>query len=430
LELDSGRPARLNRNSGYDELARAKGAAKRPLGLAMSKLPGFRRLLAPGLLLGLLVFSETSIADESGGKLAAPAGGGAHVFALVAGIDEYQYVPQLNGAVADAEDIARSLKNDGVTHVTTLLNAAVTRAAITKAMSDIVAQAQAGDLVILTFAGHGAQEDAKVVTKDNSGKDEVFILAGFDDDDASHLSERLLDKEIFSWLSHLDAKGVAVIFLADTCHSGGLSKTIDPRIGHVGVRALRTVKTRGESNPAAGVYYVGKDPLQAETAHLPEAPATDDLKRLTFLAAVDKWTESPEVLVPGIPTPRGAISYAFARALEGDADYDDEPGVHPARRKPSRRRSVHARRAGRHKDRDRRAHHRQERHLQPRGSCAGESDGQGQRVARRWQGWADQDRRHQRSDASQGKCGGLAFCVFACRYRRHSHGAGRGLGRC
>src|ERR1700742_3113541 len=95
-----------------------RGRHTGPLGLAMSKLPGFRRLRAPGLLLGLLLFSGTSVADEPGGKLTAPAGSDARVFALVAGIDEYQYVPQLNGAVADAEDIARSLKNDGVTHIT------------------------------------------------------------------------------------------------------------------------------------------------------------------------------------------------------------------------------------------------------------------------------------------------------------------------
>jgi hypothetical protein len=293
----------------------------------MAKVPRRRRAFVPGLLLALLIAAATVGAETQtprGQTLFPPAGGNARVFALVAGVDDYQYVPQLSGAVADAQDIERSLRDGGVTQITTLLNSAVTRAAIIAAMSKIITRARPGDLVILSFAGHGAQEDAKVVTKDNSGKDEVFILAGFDDDTPAHLAERLLDKEIFNWLTQLDSKGVAVIFLADTCHSGGLSKTIDPRIGHVAFRALRTVKTRGEANPAAGTYYVGNDPLQAEAAHLPEAPATDELKHLTFLAAVDKWTESPEVMVPPEPTPRGAISYAFARALEGRADFNQD----------------------------------------------------------------------------------------------------------
>ncbi len=311
-----------------------------PLGLAMCRLPEFRRFLAAAMSLALMTAAGTfgaqaqtlgarGIGRVQAGHLAPAAGGAARVFALVVGVDDYQYVPQLSGAVADARDIAHSLQQDGVANVTTLVDSAVTRAAITKAMGDIVAQARAGDLVIISFAGHGAQEQAKIVTKDNSGVDEVFILAGFDDDSPAHLAERLLDKEIFNWLSQLDAKGAAVVFLADTCHSGGLSKTIDPRIGHVAFRALRAVKTRAESNPAAGSYYAGgsDDPVQAEAAHLPEAPATDELKRLTFLAAVDKWTELPEIMVPPAPTPRGAISYAFARALEGKADYDHDGRV-------------------------------------------------------------------------------------------------------
>ena len=300
----------------------------------MSIAAKFRRLLAPGLLFALLVSAATPGADAQtagsrgiarviAGKLTPGTGGDARIFALVAGVDDYQYVPKLNGAVADAQDIARSLRNDGVTQITTLLNGAVTRAAITQAMTDIIAQARAGDLVIITFAGHGSQEPAKVVTKDNSGLDEVFILAGFDED-GPPLAERLLDKEIFNWLSQLDAKGVSVVFLADTCHGGGLSKTVDPRIGHLSYRALRYVKTRAEANPAAGTYTIAQDPLQAETAQLPEAPATDDLKRLTFLAAVDKWHETPEIMVPPEPTPRGAVSYAFARALEGKADLDHD----------------------------------------------------------------------------------------------------------
>ena len=300
----------------------------------MSIAAKFRWLLAPGLMLALLMTAAIVDADAQtassrgigrvfAGKLAPPDGANDHILALVVGIDDYQFVPKLNGAVADAQDIARSLRNDGVTQVITLLNGAVTRAAMTQAMANIIAQANAGDLVIVTFAGHGSQEPAKVVTNDNSGLDEVFILAGFDED-GPPLAERLLDKEIFNWLSQLDAKGASVIFVADTCHGGGLSKTVDPRIGHLSYRALRYVKTRAEADPAAGTYTIAQDPLQAEMAQLPEAPATDDLKQLTFLAAVDKWHETPEIMVPPEPTPRGAVSYAFARALEGKADLDHD----------------------------------------------------------------------------------------------------------
>ena len=298
------------------------------MGFTQSSRSGCRWRNVAGLIFVLSLCAGTTQAQapEAAIHLAPARGADAQVYALVVGVDDYRYVPQLYGAVADAQDIRRSLRRAGVTHITSLLDDAVTRAAMMQAMNDIIGKVRAGDLVIISFAGHGSQERAKTVTKDNSGYDEVFILANFDDDSPAHLAERLLDKEIFNWLSQLDAKGAGVIFIADTCHSGGLSKTIDPRIGRVTYRALRAVSTRAASNPATGTYYVGDadDPAQTAAAHLPEAPATDDLKQLTFLAAVDKWTESPEIAVPPDPTPRGAISYSFARALEGEADYNHD----------------------------------------------------------------------------------------------------------
>jgi hypothetical protein len=45
-----------------------------------------------------------------------------------------------------------------------------------------------------------------------------------------------------------------------------------------------------------------------------------DFDRTAFLAAVDRKTKAPEVQIPGIAGLRGALSYAVARALEGNAD--------------------------------------------------------------------------------------------------------------
>jgi len=45
-----------------------------------------------------------------------------------------------------------------------------------------------------------------------------------------------------------------------------------------------------------------------------------DFDKTAFLAAVDRRTKAPEVRIPGIAGFRGALSYAFARAIEGQAD--------------------------------------------------------------------------------------------------------------
>jgi hypothetical protein len=47
----------------------------------------------------------------------------------------------------------------------------------------------------------------------------------------------------------------------------------------------------------------------------------------TFLAAVDRSTKAPEVRIPGVPGLRGALSYAVARAFEGQADLNGDGKV-------------------------------------------------------------------------------------------------------
>jgi hypothetical protein len=52
-----------------------------------------------------------------------------------------------------------------------------------------------------------------------------------------------------------------------------------------------------------------------------------DLDHTAFLAAVDRSTKAPEVSIPGIDGLRGALSYAVARALEGNADANHDGKV-------------------------------------------------------------------------------------------------------
>jgi hypothetical protein len=269
--------------------------------------------------------TRTDVGSRKPVRLSAGARPDGRVLALIVGIDDYQRVPRLKGAAADARDIDRSLRASGVTRTTLLIDRAATRAAVSEKVRELVDQARAGDLVIIAFAGHGAQEPSQAPTQDNSGKDEIFVLAGFDPDGPG-VRERLLDKEIFWWLSRLDAKGASVVFVADTCHSGGLSKTIDPRIGQLSYRALRYVDDPAEANPAAGTYHVPRERL-IEPPKGAEATAADALQHMTFLAAVDKWSKTPEIRIAGEATPRGALSYAFARAVQGNADLDGDGRV-------------------------------------------------------------------------------------------------------
>jgi hypothetical protein len=232
------------------------------------------------------------------------------IHAVVVGIDAYRHVPRLKGAVADARDIEASLRSLGVTDITVLLDDAADRMSILEAIESLRARVHPGDLVILSVAGHGAQEPELVRGSASDGKSEVFLLAGFGTT-SSATTQRILDMEFKHFIKELEAAGARVLFVADTCSGGGLARDVDPRAAEMIYRAVPTYKiTDDELKPVA-------TPADAFTTEL-------DLERTIFLAAADRNTKAPEIKVQGIEGYRGALSYAVARGLEGAADLDTD----------------------------------------------------------------------------------------------------------
>src|SRR6478609_10401833 len=111
-----------------------------------------------------------SISNPDGGALRA----------LVIGIDDYQHVRKLKGAVADAADIVSSLKTMGVGDVVELTNAQADRAGVLREISAMVERTRNNDLVFLSIAGHGTQEPERVKGAEPDGMENVFLLPGFE----------------------------------------------------------------------------------------------------------------------------------------------------------------------------------------------------------------------------------------------------------
>src|ERR1700722_10926981 len=126
------------------------------------------------VIAGVLAWAVSAPAQVA---LRSPQGG--EVRALAIGIDAYQFVPPLRGAVADARNIAMTLRQNGVKDVTALFDAAADRDAVMRTLEELIARTEAGDLVVLTVAGHGVQEPEHVKGSQPDGMDNVFILAGF-----------------------------------------------------------------------------------------------------------------------------------------------------------------------------------------------------------------------------------------------------------
>jgi hypothetical protein len=243
-------------------------------------------------------------------QLSNPDGG--EVRALVIGIDDYQHVRKLKGATADAHDIDSSLRAMGVRDVTTLIDDQANRSNLLREISALVERTRNKDIVFLSIAGHGSQEPERIKGSQPDGMEDVFLLPGFEPTAKGSL-QRILGSEFNHFIRQFELRGAKVIFVADTCHGGGMVRDIDPRAAEMSFREIPS-------------YTLLVDELK------PVSDASDprselDLDHTAFLAAVDRNTKAPEVRIPGVEGLRGALSYAIARAIEGNADANHDGKV-------------------------------------------------------------------------------------------------------
>jgi Caspase domain len=243
-------------------------------------------------------------------QLSNPDGG--EVRALVIGIDDYQHVRKLKGATADAHDIDSSLRTMGVRDVTALINERAERSNVLREISALVERTRTNDIVFLSIAGHGAQEPERIKGSQPDGMEDVFLLPGFEAT-PSGSTQRIMGSEFNHFIRQFELRGAKVIFVADTCHGGGMVRDIDPRAEEMSFRQI----------PSYSLLVDELKPVSDQGDPRSEL----DLDRTAFLAAVDRNTKAPEVRVPGVDGLRGALSYAVARAIEGNADADHDGKV-------------------------------------------------------------------------------------------------------
>ena len=215
----------------------------------------------------------------------------------------------------DARDIAETLQAAGVEDLETLYDAAATREAILTAWQGLIERSAADDVLVLSYAGHGAQEEEWVKGSEADGFDEVFLLAGFDVT-APGNAERLRDDDLAAMLRAAGDRSVLV--LADSCHSGTMTRSIDPRIVRLGTRLV-------------GLPPFEDDLLRSQPSHpllkqhSEDASDLQELSNVIYVGATVDGQVIPELMIAG--EPRGALSWSFARGVEGRADLDRDGGI-------------------------------------------------------------------------------------------------------
>jgi hypothetical protein len=235
---------------------------------------------------------------------------------LVIGIDEYPKLKeqqQLQGAVNDAQLLAQTLRRHGVdlTENSILLNQNATVAAFRVQYANVLSQAKPGDEFIITYAGHGGQErEFGKPLDEQDGLDETLMFYDFDPKQPQQ--GRLSDDELYTLFAH--AKDVSVLFVADSCHSGGITRSgaINSALPNRGI---------------LDTYQI--DPKDYHPAQIITHDDRQVLSHVTYLAA----TADESKLIPEINGSltgnqiHGALSWSVAEAFAGQADANDDAVV-------------------------------------------------------------------------------------------------------
>lgn len=170
----------------------------------------FRGILVSKLLISalFLVASVSSASADSPNRLA-----------LLIGIDKYQKVNDLRGAVNDVRRMHYVLTNKfglDKENVHVLTNEQATRDGIINAIREhLIAKARPGDVAILYYAGHGSQM-RDISGDETDGRDETIIPHDSRTPGVFDIS----DDELNGLLQQLTRKTKNVTVILDSCNSG------------------------------------------------------------------------------------------------------------------------------------------------------------------------------------------------------------------
>jgi hypothetical protein len=140
--------------------------------------------------------------------------------ALCVGINDYPGTnADLLGCVNDAADWADALRARSFT-VTTLLDAAATKAAVVQALTSHVAALGRADLFVFQYSGHGTWIP-DVSGDERDRRDEALCPHDIAD------GQIITDDELFA-IFKAAKRGSRCVMLSDSCHSGTVTKLFDP----------------------------------------------------------------------------------------------------------------------------------------------------------------------------------------------------------
>lgn len=141
--------------------------------------------------------------------------------ALCIGIDDYSVKP-LSGCVNDAKAWEELFSENY--SVQTLHNEEATREGIVSALKDLISGSSRGQVLVVTYSGHGTQLDHGQDSGEDDGLDEALCPIDF-----NTTGDLLVDDDIGDLITDLP-DGVSLTFLLDCCNSGTMTREIRPML--------------------------------------------------------------------------------------------------------------------------------------------------------------------------------------------------------
>lgn len=147
--------------------------------------------------------------------------------ALLIGINKY-LIPgsDLRGCVNDVRDLSAALVEFGgfkKSDVTTLVDTAATKAVMSGAIKSLIKASKKGDVVLLHYSGHGSHVPDDAEKKDEAdGRDEILCPTDLNWDDP------MRDDWLRDTFDNGLRDGVQFTVIMDCCHSGTITRAIQP----------------------------------------------------------------------------------------------------------------------------------------------------------------------------------------------------------
>jgi uncharacterized caspase-like protein len=232
------------------------------------------------------------------------------VYGLLVGIDAYQApVPRLNGCVNDVEAVGEVLRQrvagDGVRlELETLTDQQATRQAVIDGFRTHLGRADAEDVALFYYSGHGSQEDAppEFWRFEPDRLDETLVCW----DSRMPGRSDVADKELAQLIAEVAERGPHVLVVLDCCHSG--SGTRAPLEDGVSIRRAPTDRRKRTLES----FIVSPEQVERLTRSAGNAPAAGWLDlaggRHVLLAACRADETAKEIREGG--RTRGALSAA------------------------------------------------------------------------------------------------------------------------